>query len=130
MYLQARVTVLLQQDLDHGHMTFVDSQVEWRLLALVPGIEVDRALGQDGDDLWLVPQSGMVDSTVTILVLSAEREGHMIHMQAKSKFNEDCHMTHTCMAHAHATYMHIICHMHAHACTCTVGTSSKTRPSL
>ena len=68
------MAVLLEQDLDDGHMPLVDGQVEWCLFALVPGVEVDGVLGQDSDDIRLVTQRGVVDGSVTILVLGNRRQ--------------------------------------------------------
>ncbi len=45
-HLQAGVALVLQQDLNHTHVTLVHGHVERRLLAAVPGIEVHPVPGQ------------------------------------------------------------------------------------
>lgn len=54
-------------------MAPVDSHVQCCLLLLVPGIQVHGVLSQDGDHFWLVPKSGMVDSTVSVLILQCQQ---------------------------------------------------------
>ena len=57
-HLQAGVALVLQQDLNHTHVALVHGYVEWRLLALVPGIEVHPVPGQEVDNVCPHPCPG------------------------------------------------------------------------
>lgn len=59
----------VQQRLHHLQVALVDSDVQWRLTALVPGVEVGAAPLEHLDDGALVSEGRMVHSPVTILVL-------------------------------------------------------------
>jgi len=63
------VTAEIQQGFDHLEVALVDSDVQRRLPALVPGVQVGAAPLQDLDDRALVPEGRVMDRPVAVFVL-------------------------------------------------------------
>ena len=80
------MAAFLEQHLDDCDMTLVHCNVQWSLLLLVTGIQICIVLSQKSYHLRLVPQSGMVDSLVTILILEGSWGAKV---QAKEGEEED-----------------------------------------
>lgn len=66
----------VQQGFDHLQVALVDSYVQWRLSALIPGIQVSTASLQHLNDRALIAKGCMVHRPVSIFVLSIETFTH------------------------------------------------------
>ena len=63
------MTAEVQQGFDHLEVALVDSDVQRRLPALVPGVQVGPAPLQDLDDRALVSEGCVMDGPVSVFVL-------------------------------------------------------------
>ena len=69
-YLQAGVAAVLQEDFDDRDVPFIHSYVQRSLLPSVTSIQVNSVLSEQFENIGLVPKAGMMNSFVTILVLT------------------------------------------------------------
>lgn len=72
------MAVVFEQDLDDRDVSLIDSHVEGGLLPSVASVQVDSMLSQQLQDIRLITKTGMVDSTVTILVLYTQQYQNLI----------------------------------------------------
>lgn len=73
VYLEAGVAAEVEQRLHDLQVTLVDRDVQRRLSALVPGVEVGSSSVQNLDDGALVAKRGVMHRPVSVLILNEEK---------------------------------------------------------
>lgn len=72
------MTAEVKKDLNDPDVTFIDSNMQRRLSAFVTSVQVGATSMQQPNHLWLISESSMMHSTISILVLHRRNQEQLV----------------------------------------------------